>query len=185
MTKTTAPALAPTYAETVAHFANLIMQASVRDIEIASRWYHDAFLIALDIADTMSIPLENAASIIAAFSPRQRWSVNVRQALDFAANREVKGLKNNLRMAVNAADFGFDALNGQKTNAFARAIAGDDNAVGVDIWMGRAANIGTDSPNKTQYNFIADAVADAAALFGMTPRTAQALIWVIVRGGAA
>jgi hypothetical protein len=80
---------------------------------------------------------------------------------------------------------GFDALKGLKTNAFARAIAGDTDAVVIDVWMCRAANLGTDSPNKTQYNFLADAVRDAAQIFGLSPRTAQALIWIIVRGGAA
>ena len=174
-----------TYTDTVGHFANLIMRASMRDIELASRWYHEATVIAADIADIMSIPLENAASIISAFSPRQRWSVNVRQAYAFANGEDVSGLSNNLRMAHDAVELGFDALNGLKTNAFARAIAGDDNAVVIDVWMCRAANLGTDSPNKTQYAFVADAVRDAAALFGITPRTAQALIWIIVRGNHA
>lgn len=173
-----------TYSDTVAHFANLIMRASMRDIELASRWYHEANIVAADIADLMSIPLENAASIVSAFSPRQRWSVNVRQAYAFANGEEIKGLSNNLRMAVNAVELGFDALKGEKTNAFARAIAGDDNAVVIDVWMMRAASMPTDSPNKTQYAFVADAVRDAAALFGITPRTAQALIWLIVRGSA-
>ena len=180
----TAPA-ALTYDETVAHFSNLLMRASMRDIELASRWYHEAYMVSLEVSDNMSIPLENAASIVSAFSPRQRWDINVRQALAFSRGESVKGLTNNLNMAANAVELGFDALNGQKTNAFARAIAGDDDAVVIDIWMCRAANIGTDSPNKTQYAFISDAVRDAAALFGITPRTAQALIWIIVRGGHA
>jgi len=174
-----------TYSDTVTHFANLIMRASMRDIELASRWYHEAYLVALEVAENMSIPLENAASIVSAFSPRQRWDVNVRQALAFSNGEKVKGLTNNLTMAANAAEYGFDALKGLKTNAFARAIAGDDNAVVIDVWMCRAANIGTDSPNKSQYNFVSDAVRDAAALFGITPRTAQALIWIVVRGSAS
>lgn len=177
------PAL--TYSDTVSHFANLIMQASVRDIELASRWYHEAFMVAMEVADNMSIPLENAAAIVSAFSPRQRWDINVRQALAFSRGEDVKGLTNNLTMAANAVELGFDALNGQKTNAFARAIAGDDNAVVIDVWMCRAASLPTESPNKTQYAFVSDAIRDAAALFGITPRTAQALIWIVVRGGHA
>jgi hypothetical protein len=50
--------------------------------------------------------------------------------------------------------------------------------------MMRAAQMPTDSPNKSQYAFVSDAVCDAAAMFGITPRTAQALIWIIVRGSA-
>lgn len=174
-----------TYSDTVAHFASLIMRASLRDMEAASRWYHDAHAVAREVADNMSIPLENAASVVSAFSPRQRWDINVRQALAFSRGEDVKGLTNNLTMAANSVELGFDALKGQKTNAFARAIAGDDNAVVVDVWMMRAAMMPTDSPNKTQYAFVSDAVVDAANMFGITPRTAQALIWIIVRGSAA
>lgn len=184
-TNTLAAPAALTYDETVAHFSNLIMRASVRDIELASRWYHEAFMVAMEVADNMSIPLENAAAIVSAFSPRQRWDINVRQALAFSRGEDVKGLTNNLTMAANAVELGFDALKGQKTNAFARAIAGDDNAVVIDVWMCRAASLPTESPNKTQYAFVSDAIRDAAALFGITPRTAQALIWIVVRGGHA
>jgi hypothetical protein len=80
---------------------------------------------------------------------------------------------------------GFDALNGLKTNAFARAIAGDADAVVIDVWMMRAAGMDTDSPNKSQYLALSSAVATVADEFSITPRTAQALIWIIVRGGAA
>ena len=176
------PAL--TYSDTVSHFANLIMRASLRDVEAASRWYHDANAVARQVADNLSCSMEIAASIVSAFSPRQRWDINVRQALAFSRGEEVKGLTNNLTMARNALALGFDALKGQKTNAFARAIAGDDNAVVIDVWMMRAAMMPTDSPNKTQYAFVSDAIVDAANMFGLTPRTAQALIWIIVRGSA-
>jgi hypothetical protein len=88
-------------------------------------------------------------------------------------------------MAQNAMSYGFDALKGQKTNAFARAIAGDTDAVVIDVWMMRAAGMPTDSPNKTQYREVSEAVRNVAAEFGITPRTAQALIWIIVRGSAA
>jgi len=175
----------PTYSDTVASFANMIMQASVRDIELASKWYHEANAVAREVAANMTLDIERAACIVSAFSPRQTWALNVRNALAYSIGVEVKCLTNNLNMADASLVYGFDALKGLKTNAFARAIAGDESAVVVDVWMCRAANIGTDSPNKTQYTFIADAVCDAAAMFGITPRTAQALIWIIVRGNHA
>lgn len=177
------PAL--TYSDTVSHFASLIMRASLRDVEAASRWYHDAHDVARIVADNLSCSIEVAASIVSAFSPRQSWALNVRNAIAFSKGEDVKCLTNNLTMARNALTMGFDALKGQKTNAFARAIAGDDDAVVIDVWMMRAAMMPTDSPNKTQYAFVSDAIRDAAALFGITPRTAQALIWIIVRGSAA
>ena len=179
----TAPVLS--YEDTVSHFANLIMRASLRDVEAASRWYHDAHDVARQVADNLSCSIEIASSIVSAFSPRQRWDINVRQALAFSRGEEVKGLSNNLNMANASLVHGFDALKGQKTNAFARAIAGDDNAVVIDVWMMRAAQMPTDSPNKSQYNECANAVRVIADEFGITARTTQALIWIIIRGGHA
>jgi thermostable 8-oxoguanine DNA glycosylase len=85
-------------------------------------------------------------------------------------------------MANNAMAFGYDALKGPKTNAFARAIAGDENAVVIDVWMLRAVGIEKKSPTQTQYKEMASAVTKVANEFGMTPRAMQALIWIIVRG---
>jgi hypothetical protein len=183
MTMTVTPV--QTYSDTVAHFANLIMQASLRDVEQASKWYHDAADVARQVASNMTIDIERASCIVSAFSPRERWSVNVRKALQYSIGMTPAGLSNNVAMADASLVHGFDALKGLKTNAFARAIAGDESAVVIDVWMMRAASMPTDSPNKTQYAFVSDAVRDAAALHGLTPRTAQALIWIIVRGDHA
>lgn len=168
-----------------ARYRDLIMQATLGQVEAASVWYHEAQEVAEDIAEIMGVSLEVGASIVSAFSPRERWSSNVQKAYAFAHGLVVNGLSNNLRMAENAKTMGFDALKGQKTNAFARAIAGDTNAVVIDVWMCRAANISTDSPNKGQYRELSDAVRIVADEFGITPRTAQALIWIVKRGSAA
>ena len=168
-----------------ARFRDLIMQASLGQVEAASTWYHEAQEVAEDVAEILGVDLERGAAIVSAFSPRERWSSNVAKAYAFANGLPVTGLSNNLRMAENAKTNGFDALKGQKTNAFARAIAGDANAIVIDVWMCRAANIGTDSPNKGQYRELSEAVTIVANEFGLTPRTAQALIWIIVRGSAS
>ena len=175
----------PTYSDTVAHFANLIMRASLQQVEQASKWYHEANSVARQVADNMTLDIERAACIVSAFSPRERWSSNVRKALEYSVGMTPAGLSNNVAMADASLVHGFDALKGLKTNAFARAIAGDEDAVVIDVWMCRAAGIGTESPNKSQYNFVADAIRDAASLHGLTPRTAQALIWIVKRGSAA
>jgi len=91
---------------------------------------------------------------------------------------------------VDAADRcvrqGFNGLRGPKTNAFARAIAGDRDAVVVDVWMCRAAGLGKDAPNATEYRAIADAIRTLAGTGAvcMAPATLQALLWIIVRGKA-
>jgi hypothetical protein len=174
-----------TYSTTVAIFSGYIMRATLAQVEQASAWYFGAEAVAREVAANMTLDLDRAACIVSAFSPRERWASNVRKALAYSVGLPVAGLSNNVAMADASLVHGFDALKGLKTNAFARAIAGDTDAVVIDAWMCRAADLGTDSPNKTQYNFLADAVRDAAQLFGLSPRTAQALIWIIVRGGHA
>lgn len=166
-------------------FRALVLRASMGEVEAASVWYRDAEEVAEEVARNLSTSLEVGASIVAAFSPRERWSTNVAKAISFSLGIDPKGLTNNLTMARNAMTEGFDALKGLKTNAFARAIAGDTDAVVIDVWMMRAAGMPTDSPNVTQYRALSEAVREVANEFGLTPRTTQALIWIVIRGSAA
>ena len=167
------------------HYLTLAMQATAGQIEQASVWYHEAQEVAEDVAELMGTSLEVGASVVSAFSPRERWSSNVAKAYAFANGKPVAGLQNNYRMAQAALEKGFDALNGQKTNAFARAIAGDTNAVVIDTWMIKAANVhAPNGINKAQYNELSEAVRIVAKEMGITPRTAQALIWIVKRGSA-
>ncbi len=163
-------------------YHNCILQANFRQVEQASVWYHEAYLVAQEVATNMTIDIERAACIVAAFSPRERWSVNVRKALQYSIGVTPSGLSNNVAMADASLVHGFDALKGLKTNAFARAIAGDNDAVVIDVWMMRAAGMQVDSPNKSQYNMLADTVRNIASEHGLSPRTTQALIWIVKRG---
>jgi len=166
-------------------YHNCIMQATLAQVEQASVWYHDAQDVAHNVASNLGVSMEVGASIVAAFSPRERWSSNVHKALSFSMGMQVKGLTNNIKMANDALELGFDALKGQKTNAFARAIAGDTDAVVIDVWMIRAAGMdASKGVNKSDYNMLADTVRKIASEHGLTPRTAQALIWIVKRGSA-
>jgi hypothetical protein len=166
-------------------FLALLEEATFGQVEQASVWYVDAEKVALEVARNLDTTLEIGASVVSAFSPRERWSSNVEKAVAFSLGQKVTGLSNNLKMANASLHLGFDALKGPKTNAFARAIAGDENAVVVDVWMMRAAQVGVDSPNKTQYAEISQAIKRVASKHGLTPRTTQALIWILVRGSAS
>jgi len=168
-------------------YLEIAKSATATQIELASQWYYDAELVAQDVARILSnrgisANLEIGASVVSSFSPRQRWNRNVVQALEFAHTGHANGLSNNLKMAQNSLVLGFNALKGLKTNAFARAIAGDENAVTIDVWMCYAGGLDTNAPNKTQYREMAQAVKDVAIELGLTPRTTQALIWIIFRG---
>ncbi len=166
-------------------YLNLAMKASMQDVADAAVWYNDAQAVALDVARNLGTHLEIGASIVAAFSPRQTWGRNVINAIEFSHGNFVPGLANNRAMAETAKHIGFDALNGQKTNAFARNIAGDTNAVTIDVWMIRAAGLdASKGVNKTEYNMLADCVRTVAKEFGLAPSVMQALIWIVARGEA-
>ena len=165
-------------------YSKLAAKATYGQIEQASKWYIDAEKVAHEVARNLGTSLENGASVVSAFSPRERWTTNVAKAIAFSLGEKPVGLSNNLRMAENAKTIGYEALKGMKTNAFAKAIAGDENAVVIDVWMLRAVGIEKKSPTQSQYNELAQAVTKTAAKFGMTPRAMQALIWIIVRGSA-
>lgn len=165
-------------------YAGLVAQADFGQVEQAAKWYLDAERVAEQVARNLDTSLEVGASVISAFSPRERWSVNVAKAVDFSLGGSPVGLSNNLRMAKSALELGFKALKGQKTNAFAKAIAGDENAVVIDVWMLRAVGIEKKSPSQSLYVELANAVTEVATRYNLTPRTCQALIWIVIRGSA-
>jgi hypothetical protein len=165
-------------------YSGLIKNATFGQVEQASKWYLDAERVAAEVARNLDSTLEVGASVVSAFSPRERWTNNVTKAISFSLGNHIPGFKNNMLMANNAIAFGYDALKGLKTNAFAKAIAGDENAVVIDVWMLRAVGIEKKTPNQTQYKQLADAVAKVAFDNGMTPRATQALIWIVVRGSS-
>jgi hypothetical protein len=165
-------------------YRDLIIRATLGQVEEASVWYHEAQDVAQEVATNLNASLEVGAGVVSAFSPRERWSSNITKAVSFSLGKSVTGLANNLKMANAVLDGGIDALNGLKTNAFARAIAGDTEAVVIDVWMMRAAEMLTDSPTQGQYLALTKAVNKVAGEFGLTPRTAQALIWIVARGSA-
>jgi hypothetical protein len=163
-------------------FQSYVEVATPGQIEQSAKWYFEAEKVAHKVAENLDASLEVGASVVSAFSPRERWTSNVTKAIHFSLGRPVTGLSNNLKMAQASLVLGYDALKGPKTNAFARAIAGDENAVVVDVWMMRAGGFGVDSPNKTQYTEVTKAIKSVADRNGLTPRTTQALIWIMVRG---
>jgi hypothetical protein len=165
-------------------YSQIAARATFGQIEEASKWYLDAERVAEEVARNLNTTLEIGATVVSAFSPRERWTRNVSNAIKFSLGEDVIALGNNIRMANAALTKGFDALNGQKTNAFARAIAGDENAVVIDVWMLRALGIEKKTPTQSQYKEMAKAVTLVANKHGMTPRAMQALIWIIVRGSA-
>ena len=167
------------------NFITLLRQATVADYDAARAWYSEARAFAESLRVIRpEWTLTVSASVVSAFSPRVTWAHNTAKALQYAQGITPRGLRSHVAAADRCVAEGFDGLRGPKTNAFARAIAGDTDAVVVDVWMCRAAGLGKDAPNAGEYNAIADAVRIVADKAGMDAATMQALLWIIVRGKA-
>ena len=167
-------------------YATLARSINGQELAAALTWYCEAQAFAKHLTTLTPWSLEVAASVVSSFSPRNKWATNKAHALQFAMGVNPKGLRNNLRMAQASTRLGFNALNGMKTNAFARAIAGDMSAVVIDTWMIRAS--GLDSAkgvNKSQYATLAAAVCRVAYAMKWDNAQAQAAIWCAIRGGHA
>lgn len=168
-----------------ARYAAIVDQATIADIAAGATWYTEAQTIARELSITSGYSLESTASVIAAFSPRCPWARNVFLATEFLNGRNVATLGNNIRAANRALELGFDALNGAKTNAFARNIAGDLSAVTIDTWMIKAAGMDNKKGvNKSQYKLLAGIITELAEEHGIAPAQLQALIWIVIRGAA-
>lgn len=167
-------------------FIGLLAQATLYDLRAAERWYSEAGEFAQSLTATTGWNMEVAASVVSAFSPRVTWAHNKAKAYQYAQGITPKGLRSHVDAADRCIRQGFNGLRGPKTNAFARAIAGDANAVVVDVWMCRAAGLGKDAPTAVEYRAIADAIRSIAGTptVCMAPATLQALLWIIIRGKA-
>jgi hypothetical protein len=165
------------------NYRSIIDSATPEHIAQANGWYSEAQDIAKSMSNLSGLSIEKCASILAAFSPRERWTTNVKYANMFIQGGQPPALTNNINMAYAAMVHGFDALNGLKTNSFARNIAGDMDAVTIDTWMVKAAGMDNrKGVNNSQYRILTEIVRDLAVDYRMAPAHLQALIWIIVRG---
>lgn len=165
-------------------YERIMRKASFKQIEEASKWYVNANQIAQQVAAAGGIDVEQASAVISALSPRMHWLTNVKKSFDLVQGRKVLGIKRNIKTAILAKEIGVAALRGPKTIEFAKAICGDEDAVVIDTWMCKAVGLKRDSPTPAQYRIMSRAVSNAARRMGLTPRTAQALIWIITRGSS-
>lgn len=186
---TTRAVFGVTHQTVVARILRVFDRATQSDIESGARWYDEAGQLAASLARDASI--EQTASVIAALSPRTSWSRNVAGAVALinegpTAARRVGCMTRNVETARQARRDGFAALNGPKTNAFARNIAGDREAVTVDVWAMRVVSLNEDLlSRKGAYDAVAHAYRLAARRRGVDPATMQATTWIVARNGRA
>ena len=166
-------------------------KASVEQIETGGDWYQDAHDSAIILAMQHNLPLFKVCGVIAALSPRNKWERNLYDTDNMLANPSVETktctFKTNRRKAIKileAADESIvkDILNGEKTRAFFDNILYPETSVEttVDVWMYRAANLGTGVVN---YRIVKHAVEYIALQETELPMVIQAVIWGVIRDG--
>lgn len=174
--------------------------ASADDLARGLGWYAQAYRESVRID-----PLNpaRAAGVIAALSPRNQWSNNVKQAAAVIACADaglpcpVLGLGANTRTAweIATGTEPLDALgtlsrtgrvmSGMKVRSFFLNIMGDTDSVTCDVWAakvatGHASEALVKSPRG--YATVVAAFQAAAKILGVTPREVQAATWTAVRG---
>lgn len=162
--------------------------ATPEEYDTGVAWYADARATIAALANRIPgySPI-TFAGVVAALSPRIRWSTNLDAAMRMcraAANRKgqpkVAGLPGNRDRAWRIAKTGqFYHLKGPKVRAFAANLSGDESAVTIDVWMLAAA--GVKYANKSNIDDITRTVRSIAIQKGLTAAQVQAIIWTVVR----
>lgn len=158
-------------------------------------WYRTARSTARALAREHGTTLATAAGVVAALSPRNRWSVNVSQAarvLEAAAApagrcpRVSTTLNRERAWRIARGERPLDVLGGPKVRSFYRNIVGDRSAVTVDVWAARVVGVTEAELGRIGgYELVADAYRAAGVELGWAPCDVQAVAWVAVRGAAA
>lgn len=176
--------------------------ASLADIQAGKAWYQQAEEIGWALTNKYGISHPQACGVIAAVSPLNEWSANVRLAEKLIQRVIVDGetavsnkgylsggLKKvdlilaNDEITVNEIEV---ILNGDKIKSFFANILGFSQYVCVD---GHAQNIAVNGLTRVsitkaksiktkQYKVLAEAYVDAAYIVGITPSEMQAITWV-------
>ena len=178
--------------------------ASAGEIADGKAWYGVAKSVAIVLAEQYGVTAAQAVGVLAALSPRNKWSRNIIDAeqliaayvaagsdqarltkvCTFGANKEkaIKILESNAETIPTVLDI----LSGPKLREFASCIAGLDD-VCIDghawcIWQGSRVTL-ADVPSigvKLRREIKAD-YAQAAADLGLRPFELQAITWVTWR----
>lgn len=145
-------------------------------------WYATARRTVEGMARRHDVPLTNALAAFAALSPRVPYARNVILLGDLLTLGRAATLRNAEREALRVLATG-DRPKGRKVGAFFDCLTGDPDAVCLDTWALRAADVG-ESPSDTVFEEVANAYRDAARTAGILPSQCQAIVWCSIRGAA-
>lgn len=168
-------------------------RATPAQVEAGSAWYPKAGTIAATLVGEYVETEEQGAALLAALSPRTDWARNVAGAVAMSVGSDPKGcIGTNVERAQRVLNSPSDPIGALDTGtapkvvAFAQNIAGDEEAVTVDVWACRVANLDENRlTRKGAYDAVAHAYRLAAGRRGVAPSTMQATTWILARNGRA
>ena len=172
----------------VENIINVFHQATADQVIDGMSWYHEAHKLALELSPD---DVWRGAGVIAAFSPMQSWNLNVRNARNAFATGVASGhTKAMCKLAQRILDgeHTLDVLKGDKTRAFASAIADPDGSTiatidrhAHDIAMGRVYTDAERKITRRVFREMSDAYRAAADMLGVGVAQVQAVTWVVWR----
>lgn len=148
------------------------------------RWYFEANDYAIALANTFGVRDTVAAGIIATISPRQRWEVNKRKALEFFARGDVGAfshVRDKCKRMMSGEPVGL-ALQGEKVSAFFENILDPHNSMAVTLDYRMYAAFGLEytdvAVRKGVYEALAHGLTVAADRVKLMPHQLQAIVWL-------
>lgn len=167
-------------------------KATDSDIHVGMRWYRDAHLRAKRISEVLKIPLYKVVGVIASLSPRNRWDRNMKDAVALirkGKRAKVATFNANKRKALLILEASNEKqvrilLKGRKVTSFYENILHPykNDTVTVDVWAFRSLGL---EPLNKNYSVVEDVYKSTAKELGIRNHELQAIIWSVVRGGAA
>ena len=163
---------------------NCYLAASDEHVAEGMHWYDSA----RDLARSLSPDdVWRAAGVIAAFSPICPWHRTEQLAINaFATGRATGHTKQNCNNAqrIMSGEHPLEVLKGNKTRAFASAIADPNSRIATidrhahDIAMGRVYSDKERKIGKAVFRTLSDAYREAADYAGISVNAMQAITWV-------
>jgi len=182
--------------QVIANILATWMDATDANREDGAQWYLLNQQALEEMANGNGVSLEAAAAVTAHLSPRVHWARALVAAHNMLNGLPVTGV---MGRSISGAQSALDAyrngedplwtLKGPKIRNFALNLAGDTEAVTIDVWAARVAFGGPYEDKLLQragvYQAIAQAYRAAAAKVGVSPSTMQATTWIVARNGRA
>lgn len=172
----------------VENILNVYSRGTFAEIRSGAGWYSDAHNLALELSPGNPW---RGAGVIAALSPLKSWDYNVRMARNaFRTGIATGHTSSNNAIAQSILDgaFPLDVMRGDKTRAFAAAIAtnGMTDMVTIDrhahdIALNKVFTEKTRKIGKVLYREMSESYRIAAREIGFTECQTQAITWVIWR----